>query len=73
MDFTRTEWIFSLSERRETLAKKIIDAIRDKALLERSRKRNYSLIEEKVLCSVNTGVKVMEDVGIGSIGGAGLW
>ena len=35
------------------LAKKIIDAIRDRALLERSRKENLSLIEEKVLWSVN--------------------
>jgi glycosyltransferase involved in cell wall biosynthesis len=35
------------------LAKKIIDAIRDKTLLERSRKENLSLIEEKVLWSVN--------------------
>jgi glycosyltransferase involved in cell wall biosynthesis len=35
------------------LAKKIIDAIRDKTLLERSRKENLSLIEGKVLWSVN--------------------
>jgi glycosyltransferase involved in cell wall biosynthesis len=35
------------------LAKKIIDAIRDRALLERSRKENLSLIEKKVLWSVN--------------------
>jgi glycosyltransferase involved in cell wall biosynthesis len=35
------------------LAKKIIDAIRDKTLLERSRKENLSLIKEKVLWSVN--------------------
>jgi glycosyltransferase involved in cell wall biosynthesis len=35
------------------LAKKIIDAIRDRALLEISRKENLSLIEEKVLWSVN--------------------
>jgi glycosyltransferase involved in cell wall biosynthesis len=35
------------------LAKKIIDAIRDRALLERSRKENLSLIERKVLWSVN--------------------
>ena len=34
------------------LAKKIIDAIRDRALLERSRKENRLLIEEKVLWSV---------------------
>jgi glycosyltransferase involved in cell wall biosynthesis len=35
------------------LAKKIIDAIRDRALLERSRKENRFLIEEKVLWSVS--------------------
>ena len=35
------------------LAKKIVDAIRDRALLERSRKENHSLIEQRVLWSVS--------------------
>jgi glycosyltransferase involved in cell wall biosynthesis len=40
-------------ENENVLAKKIIDATRDKTLLERSRKENLSLIEEKALWSVN--------------------
>lgn len=37
----------------KVLAEKIIDAIRDKTLLERSRKENLSIIEKKGLWSVN--------------------
>jgi glycosyltransferase involved in cell wall biosynthesis len=40
-------------ENENVLAKKIIDATRDKTLVERSRKENLSLIKEKVLWSVN--------------------
>lgn len=40
-------------ENENVLGKKIIDATRDKTLLERSRKKNLSLIEKKVLWSIN--------------------